>query len=427
MSTEIDSKYISAIAHALLERSSPVSANIMAGTTYLGQFISHDIVPATNKGRQSRNVTPYLNLDSIYGKDNTYLSDDGTFPIRPIRGEAGDIIGYDVPREKADKGFVAKIPEPRNDDVVITTQLHAFFQRLHNAILKSGYVVDWVEAKEYTTLVFQLLVIEEFARPVLDKHIFEDYFERGKSYYNLWDKSQIPTFFSNAAMRFGHSLVRPDYIFRKGGRVVSLPQMFTTNLKLTPDLTIDFRKFFGNKRAQPAMQIDGRFASSLGSVAALDKSFNAINLIEKNLIAGFHADLPNGMELVNSISDLPSINKTGSEPWYDTFETSDFAQFLSEKEVSSSIDDLPLWPFILLEAELTGGERLGQIGSILTAEVITNAIASAEYSVLGQKRYDPNKFLSERGPLGSLFKPKGRLQKFGFMKVLNTMVKLEKR
>jgi hypothetical protein len=56
-----------------------------AGYTYLGQLITHDIVKSTSN-QDSRTVTPWLNLDSIYPslkseRINDFLDDAGRFKL----------------------------------------------------------------------------------------------------------------------------------------------------------------------------------------------------------------------------------------------------------------------------------------------------------------------------------------------------------
>lgn len=122
---------LTTLAHAMTE-SSHVSRFIDVGYTYLGQFIAHDIVPQTNPipGR-SRDVLPYLNMDSVYGVGSqtaALLDERGSFPIRRLTPQGPE----DLPRVDG----VPNIPELRNDDNVIVSQLHLFWQRLHNVILQ---------------------------------------------------------------------------------------------------------------------------------------------------------------------------------------------------------------------------------------------------------------------------------------------------
>ena len=70
------------------------TSSIPAGYTYLGQFISHDIVPKTNPRARGRTVSPALNLDSVYGNLSSdelarYFDDEGCFKHN---GQPFDVI-----------------------------------------------------------------------------------------------------------------------------------------------------------------------------------------------------------------------------------------------------------------------------------------------------------------------------------------------
>ncbi|MDU0352780.1 hypothetical protein RS130_01540 [Paraglaciecola aquimarina] len=74
------------------------------------------------------------------------------------------------------------------------------------------------------------------------------------------------------------------------------------------------------------------------------------------------------------------------------------------------IKTLPLWPYILLEAELQNNNAtplsshrgLGSLGSILVAEVIVNAIKQSKYSVFNGDTYSYDAALNKMGKFGQL-------------------------
>ncbi|HEX5708087.1 MAG TPA: hypothetical protein VFX96_12370, partial [Pyrinomonadaceae bacterium] len=49
----------------------------------------------------------------------------------------------------------------------------------------------------------------------------------------------------------------------------------------------------------------------------------------------------------------------------------------------------PLWYYILKEAELGGGERLGPVGSRIVAETFVGLIKKSRYSILGEQDWRP--------------------------------------
>ena len=108
-----------------------------AGTTFVGQFVDHDItfdtgsklgVPAEPASvRNAR--SPSLDLDSVYGSGPS-----GSPQLYDPADTAKLKVGYggafeDLPRDG--KG-VALIGDPRNDEHLIIAGLHAAFLRFHN-------------------------------------------------------------------------------------------------------------------------------------------------------------------------------------------------------------------------------------------------------------------------------------------------------
>ena len=207
-------KQLTHLATAMSEQDGTGSTRrIDAGYTYFGQFISHEIVPATRHPGDpppTRIASPLLDLDSVYGTPEqmeTWLP--GGFFATPAPPSLPD----DLLRNN---GGVAHIPEPRNDDNVILAQLHRFWQRFHNFLLQQGLAANPVQAREFVTKVVQLLVVEDFLRQVLEPRVFASYF-RSNERWLTFDGSGIPPHFSHAGFRFGHSMVRASYESFAGG------------------------------------------------------------------------------------------------------------------------------------------------------------------------------------------------------------------
>src|SRR5215510_7958501 len=118
-------------------------SGIPALYTYLGQFIDHDLTfdPASSLQKQNDPDalvdfrTPRFDLDCVYGRgpdDQPYLyEDDGKRLLlgRPLTGNPRDPRTRDVPRNTpgARSPKRALIGDPRNDENVIVSQLHAAF------------------------------------------------------------------------------------------------------------------------------------------------------------------------------------------------------------------------------------------------------------------------------------------------------------
>jgi hypothetical protein len=122
-------------------REDAAESKIPAGYTYLGQFIAHDLTfdPVSSLQRDNdpdalvNYRTPRFDLDCIYGRgpaDQPYLYDDDK--CRFLLGELlEDGRTQDLQRNVK---FRAIIADPRNDENVIISQLHAIFLRFHNRL-----------------------------------------------------------------------------------------------------------------------------------------------------------------------------------------------------------------------------------------------------------------------------------------------------
>lgn len=358
-----------ALINAMTHPSLPTQP-IDAGYTYLGQFIAHDIVRMTNpKPGDSREATPFLDLDSVYGT--------AEFRITAMDGDLfllGESDGVeDLLR---DENGVANIPEPRNDDNVIVSQLHIFWQRVHNFIRTRGFAKSFEETRRLTILVYQLVVIEDYLRLVLKPQVFEHYFRR-HTQPSLGFSEQM---FTHAAFRFGHSMVRHFYEGFVGGRK-NTPELFRPNQALTAGFVIGWADFFGlpqEKHVQDAMRIDPLITREMTAVPFHGGS---VNVIERNLEAG--KSLLPGLHYARELQKTAPLlaKQVGLLPLHQLWEG--FLLDLGPLAASGvTIDNLPLWPYLLCEAvEQHAGEHLGTLGSLICAEALIRSIAAAEHSV----------------------------------------------
>lgn len=378
---------IEALAKAMKHEES-FTQYVDAGYTYLGQFIAHDIVPPTQGG--GRVVRPCLQLDSLYGTaaSGSPLNEKGLFPIDPSAPGGPD----DLPRIKG----VAQIPEPRNDENTIVSQLHLLWQRLHNFTITSGCAGNAAEARRFVTLVYQLIVVEDFLRQVLAPEVFCHYFHRGERWLGL-DASKIPPDFGRAAFRFGHSMTRPAYesFARKAPAEAKLVELFRRDKELEPDFEIDWRGFFGwpaqNDPPQGAMSISVNITRAMAqlSVPNLPPGVT-LDIIRKNLEAG---------ELAGLMPGKAYAKKHKLRPLKNLGELSDPRRL--DPRVGITINDLPLWPYVLLEAmDSSHGWKLGTLGSAICAEVLANSITTSQHSIYPRGYAPIDAVLESLGPLG---------------------------
>jgi hypothetical protein len=352
---------------------------IDAGYTYLGQFIAHDIVPERSGGRL---VRPYLQLDSLYGGDDVYLMlHDGLFAIGPSTPGGPD----DLPR----RAGIARIPERRNDDNVIVAQFHLLWQRFHNFMLTSGCAGDFREARRLTTLTFQLVVVEDYLRQVLAPNVYCSYFHHGERWLGL-DPTCIPREFSHAAFRFGHSMVRAAYRSFPGNTLSDVPvcDLFRAHLPLSSEYKVDWKGFFGwpGEPAQSSLPINTYITPAMRSVPKVSGApGETVDVVLANLKAS--ALLPPGKVCAES-RGVDALKR--------------FDKKLAKRLHPYTVDTLPLWPYLLLEAQLEAkGRRLGQLGSVICAETLANAIELAAHSIFAGRTAHLEDVLDDLGLLGN--------------------------
>lgn len=218
----------------------PDNPTMIAGMTFLGQFLDHDLTfdrtsilgqpqdPASTPNAR----TPAFDLDSVYGggpKVSPQLYDQSAegmgikFVIQPIPGSAeqsrGGIVRYDVPR---DAQGVAVIADPRNDENLIISQLHLAFERFHNAVVDqlldqvaqkngkgNGHGPDghgqadpdkvFAEARRTVEWHYQWIIVHEFLPKTIGSELVNEELTQGPTFYDARHDASIPVEFSVAA------------------------------------------------------------------------------------------------------------------------------------------------------------------------------------------------------------------------------------
>ncbi|HEY6640521.1 peroxidase family protein [Povalibacter sp.] len=400
------------LANAMMNSLGP-GLSIDAGYTYLGQFIAHELLPETHPREERltipRMVTGRMDLESLYGGPSSRPLARGVFNSH--------YIGAPQDLERNDFTGVALIPERRNDENVVIAQLHRFLQRLHDTIVARKYGDTEEKARRLLTLLFQLIVVEDYLRQILEPRVFQSCFRRHERWLGF-SPNTTPPEFSHACFRFGHSMVRNKYrgFPNEHGKMVTIGELFRTGQRLDPKFLVDWREFFGwpnpGEATQKAFPIDPFVVDAMSAVGppqlcaddatATDKR-TSVNVVEINLIAGIEAKLPPGIVYALSLLTAPNcadlVKTVGYVPVRELWPA--FAKALAVRAPTVDIDNLPLWPYILNEAAVTQNcQRLGTLGSLICAEAIANAIASAHYSILRIEPYSIDTVLNSLGALG---------------------------
>ncbi|MFT6403169.1 MAG: hypothetical protein ACJA2D_002494 [Pseudohongiellaceae bacterium] len=251
-----------------------------AGYTYLGQLVTHDItfdskdfvdgeLKPENQRVTRENFTPYLDLGCIYpilepqsaGKVqlmqfSRMIDEEGRF----ILGEAVGAPKFSESDLLRQCDTYADIPEHRNDENVIVSQLHLFWQQIHNKavhlISVTGSQMSGIEkyhsARKFVTLLFQKIVTDDFLSRILDPSVYERCYldgvlSYGKSYQNKLNQGKVeelPQEFSMALFRFGHAMVRQKYKLNSDERSQDIGALFRKSKPLPKEFKIQWELFF---------------------------------------------------------------------------------------------------------------------------------------------------------------------------------------
>lgn len=389
-----------------------------AGYTYLGQFIDHDITfDTTSLAEQPRDPqavfnfrTPQLELDSLYGggpRGMPHLYDRqnrakfliGETSSTPGAGDPAipTSMPNDLPRMPG-SGF-AVIGDPRNDENLAVAQTHLAFLKFHNAIVEREGV-GFEEARRLTRWHYQWIVLHDFlSQRILDPEVVTDVLTYGRRFYRFEEQGEgepfIPLEFAVAAYRLGHSMVREGYdynrVFRPGGvTVATLALLFVfsgrsgdgTTVPIPSDWIIDWRRFYDVGALPPGTSVgltrklNPLLAPALQAVPGLGANGAPGSLAVANLKRGVRRGLPSGQAVAGAMG-LPILTP-------DQFDQA--APHPDEVIRNRSLTShTPLWYYILKEAEVAGGERLGPVGGRIVAEVFIGLLQGDPESFLRQQ------------------------------------------
>jgi hypothetical protein len=351
---------------------------IPAAFPFLGQFIAHDITADRSllqhhaRLNELRNFrTPRLDLECLYaagsgGDPHLYDLDDLDKFLLGIN-DLGNLD--DLPRNRQGRALVG---DPRNDVHLIISQLHLAFLKFHNRVV--DYLRDqgvpaagvFKEAQRLVRWHYQWIVVHEFLPLTVGETLVDDLLANGPQFYAYEDSPFIPVEFADAAYRFGHSQVRTLYTLNASGAQGSIFPECAGTCPVPHNRVVDWRYFFrvdDTFLPQPSKKIDISLAHSLidlpKSVVGETEIPEQHSLAYRDLERGLALDLPSGeaasraMDVEPLTGDEVGLAKTGYH------------------------GETPLFYYILKEAEVrTGGERLGDVGGRIVAEVLLGLIDS---------------------------------------------------
>ena len=380
-----------------LNKNNPNNPKHTAGTTFMGQFLDHDMtfdltskLGEPTKPEDSVNTrTPALDLDSVYGggpsaSPELYEIRQGHTPKFKIESSG---LFEDVPRHSDDTAIIA---DPRNDENMVISGLQAAFLLFHNNAV--DYVADrdhraspdeiFREARRLTTWHYQWMIVHEFLPLFIGQKLVDDILRNGRKFYRPRE-AFIPVEFQGAVYRFGHTLVRPSYRANLKGDVNDTPffaLIFDPAGPGREDDPVDLRggarakrRFIGwqtffdfglleadrvSPAVKPNKRIDTRISTPLFDLplAAIASGAPPVSLPQRNLLRHITWSLPSGQRIAREMN-VPALPKAA---------LSDLKPFDLGLDEST-----PLWFYALREGHLMGedGTRLGPVGGRIVGEV----------------------------------------------------------
>lgn len=361
-----------------------------AGTTFLGQFIDHDmtfdqtsplgVVTAPDQSPNTR--TPGLDLDSVYGRGPASTPQFYQTADRDkFRVDSGGLF-EDLPRNANNSAIIA---DPRNDENLMIAGLHVAFLLFHNKVVDrlrgQGQTQVFAAAQQLVRWHYQWIIVHEFLPQIVGQAVVDDVLRNGRRLYNpLAGQQFIPVEFQGACYRFGHSLVRPSYranlagdpggnpatgapaffgfIFDPAGQGQADPVDLRGGARARRRF-IGWQTFFdfGDGEVRTNKRTDTHLSTPLFNLplATIPSGDPPTALAQRNLLRHITWSMPSGQSIASSI---------GIEPLQ--------AQHFPELQTIGHglPSSTPLWYYALKEGEvLADGLRLAGVGARIVAEV----------------------------------------------------------
>ena len=376
--------------------------NGVAGTTFMGQFIDHDMTfdftsplgVATEPRRTLNGRVPALDLDSVYGEgpvaDSLFYDPLDRAKFRIERGGQFE----DLPRAATGAAIIS---DPRNDENMMIAGLHAAFMMFHNRAVdrvRAGGETEpgrvFAQARKLTTWHYQWIVVHEILPSFIGQPMIDDILRRGRTLRADDDDgiTAMPVEFQGAAYRFGHSMVRPSYranlhgdhggpffgmVFDPAGEGQSDPVDLRGGAR-SPRRFIGWQTFFDFRdgEVKPRKRIDTSISTPLFNLplGAIADGTRPTALPQRNLLRHLTWQLPSGQRIAETLR-VPSLSAG---------DLGELARYGLGLERST-----PLWYYILKEALLMGaGQHLGPVGGRIVGEVIIGLLQGDRGSYLSE-------------------------------------------
>jgi heme peroxidase len=387
------------------------TSTIPAGFVFLGQFIDHDLTFDTTPISEQQEDplarenfrSARFDLDSVYGPATSpeFYDPDDRAKLRVVANLSDPSVPDDLPRTDAGRAIIG---DPRDDENLVTIQLHLALRKFHNALVDhvrarqdlSDVDEVFTEARRLCRWHYQWVVVHDFLLRMVGQGVLDEVLQERADrpaqvrlrFFNPENPKNpmMPLEFAVAAYRFGHSMLRPWYVINKEGGGADLFGAVANDFNLNgarpipTRLEIDWRHFFDLRAlgaASPptngSRRLDGDLSVPLFNLPSsiVPTTDTRKSLAERNLLRGKRVGLPSGQRVAKRMGVEVLSNQElglGGEPEWE--------------------EQAPLWYYILKEAELRHkGERLGAVGGRIVAEV-----------ALGLLRFDKTSYLRQDPP-----------------------------
>lgn len=352
-------------------------AGVEAGWPFFGQYVAHDLTADRSPLRKHAEVESLGNMRSARANlESLYGAGPAGSPYLYQRLDPAKMLDShgDVPRNQEGTALIA---DPRNDSHIFMSQMQLGFIRAHNRLVdrlrEEGVDGQGIfdAARRVLTWHYQWVIVNDFLPGLVGSSLVNAILAGGPRFYQPKSGPYIPVEFADAAYRYGHSQIRQTYVLQPGGPAI---KFFPDLMGFGPigDRSVDWTMLFdahGHQLAQRAKPIDGRLVRSLISLPQAisgevgDSAY--ASLAARDLQRGRGLGLPSGESVARLIG----------------------AQVLGEEEIGLSAHgwavETPLWLYIQREAAARhAGERLGEVGGTITAEVLIGVIAHDPESYL---------------------------------------------
>ena len=410
------------------------NVSALAGYTYLGQFLAHDLSRLRVKGHNNSvksfstdilhsEVSAVLDLGSVYqgAVAGSKMRQSNTASMTlgaAVTDDGGLLAGYDLPRN----GITACIGDERNDENLIVSQLHVQFLKLHNFFVDRirqeqpamATEVLFRAAKEQVILHYQEVILHDFLYEILHPSVWHAIILENNAI--LWDPAPdepavLPIEYSAAAGRFGHAMVQNSYNLNKHTSIAQ-SELFTMtgagsfggrHQRMPASHLVDWRLFFDfpkhGHRGLPlrnrAMRISPRVRVDLKNTESIP-SPEEKNLATRNLLRGFQMRLGSGQATIRYLlrdfrDQLDNLYIPVQPLSPDELNMNSARHQLGVLDSCGDLlsSETPLWYYVLAEAcreTVDGIVKLGPLGSLIVAETIRGLLQLDRDSLLHRRR-----------------------------------------